>query len=46
MVNLEYFNSFNIDNKQEFIKRFIFNPLFEAYNHLKLIEAIKNSDEV
>jgi len=46
MVNLEYFNNFNIDNKQEFIKRFIFNPLFEAYNHLKLIEEIKNSDEV
>lgn len=46
MVNLEYFSNFNVDNKPEFINRFIFNPLFEAYNHLKLIEVIKNSDEV
>lgn len=46
MVNLEYFLNFNVDNKPEFIKKFIFNPLFEAYNHLKLIEVIKNSNEV
>lgn len=46
MVNLEYLLNFNFDNKPDFIKRFIFNPLFEAYNHLKLIEVIKNSDEV
>lgn len=46
MIPLEYFLNFNINNKQDFIKRFIFNPLFEAYNHLKLIEEIKNSNEV
>lgn len=46
MIPLEYFLNFNIDNKPEFIKRFIFNPLFEAYNHLKLIEVIKNSNEI
>lgn len=46
MVNLEYLLNFNVDNKPDFIKRCIFNPLFEAYNHLKLREAIKNSDEV
>ena len=46
MINLEYFLNFNVDNKPEFIKKFIFNPLFEAYDHLKLIEVIKNSNEV
>ncbi len=46
MIPLEYFSNFNVDNKPEFIKRFIFDPLFEAYNHLKLIEVIKSGDEV
>ncbi len=46
MIPLEYFLNFNIKNKPEFIKRFIFTPLFEAYNHLKLIEVIKNSNEI
>ena len=46
MVNLEYLSNFNVENKPEFIKRFILNPLFEAYDHIKLIEVIKNSDEV
>lgn len=46
MITLEYLSNFNVDNKPELIKKCIFNPLFEAYNHLKLIEVIKNSDEV
>ena len=45
MITLEYLSNFNIDNKPEFIERFIFKPLFESYNHIKKKEGIENSEE-
>ncbi len=45
MITLEYLSNFDIDNKPEFIERFIFNPLFESYNHIKKKEGIENSEE-
>ena len=45
MITLEYFLNFNIDNKPDFIEKFIFNPLFESYYHIKKTEGIKNSEE-
>lgn len=45
MITLEYLSNFYIDNKPEFIERFIFNPLFESYNHIKKKEGIENSEE-
>lgn len=45
MITLEYLSNFDIHNKPEFIERFIFNPLFESYNHIKKAEGIKNSEE-
>lgn len=45
MISLEYLLNFNIHKKPEFIEKFIFNPLFESYNHIKKAEGIKNSEE-
>ena len=45
MISLEYLLNFNIHKKPEFIEKFIFNPLFESYNHIKKTEGIKNSEE-
>lgn len=45
MIPLVYLSNFDIDNKPEFIERFIFNPLFESYNHIKKKEGIENSEE-
>ena len=45
MITLEYLSNFDIDNKPAFIERFIFNPLFESYNHIKKKEGIENSEE-
>lgn len=45
MITLVYLSNFDIDNKPEFIERFIFNPLFESYNHIKKKEGIENSEE-
>lgn len=45
MISLEYISNFNIHKKPEFIEKFIFNPLFESYNHIKKAEGIKISGE-
>jgi hypothetical protein len=45
MITLEYLSNFDIHNKPEFIERFIFNPLFESYNHIKKEEGIEHSEE-
>lgn len=45
MITLEYLSNFDIDNKPAFIERFIFNPLFESYNHIKKKKGIENGEE-
>lgn len=45
MIPIEYFSNFSIDKKPEFIKKFIFNPLFESYYFIKNYEEIKKYNE-
>lgn len=45
MIPPEYFSNFSIDKKPEFIETFIFKPLFESYDYLKVIPGIKSSKE-
>lgn len=45
MIILKYLLNFDIHNKPEFIEKFIFNPLFGSYNHIKKKEGIENSEE-
>ena len=45
MIPIEYFSNFSIDKKPEFVKKFIFNPLFESYYFIKNYEEIKKYNE-